>query len=435
MSDIFGFSLFPLTFVCGTLTFCLHADWRRSWRILLIPAFIAICGYVYKPLTVWLDSLGSIPSLLLRTLYYICCSVTFIAILRCCTRLTWLESLVTVVAGYALQHLAVDVYALICDTNWAQRNPAGLLEQFLIKFSGVFIIVYALVYACIGRQYVVDDRKIRNRFVWVAVCTGILLFVITFSMFALDNQSQATRLVGHIYDAICVALMLAVLMLVAANDRLYGDLTALRQTEQLARQHYEIARENIDLINIRCHDIRKSIARMASNRKDSTTEDLLHQVEGNIRIYDSIFHTGNEYLDVLLTEKGLYCSGNGITFTCVADGSRLNFMNDTDIFELFSNILDNAIESAEHMQDAGKRIINLDVAANGKLLIIQSENYYSEADAPKFSNGMPITTKTDHHQHGFGTRSIAWQARKYNGEASFQAVDGVYTVTVIIPIP
>lgn len=434
MND-FGFSLFPLTFACGTLVFCLHVEWRRSWRALLIPAFILACGCVYEPLTAWFDGFGSVASLLLRMLYYICCSVAFVAILRCCTRLTWLESLVTVVAGYALQHLAVDVYALVHDTGWTQRNPDGLLERFVTDFSGVFIIVYALAYACIGRRRVIDDNKIRNRFVWVAVCTGILLFVITFSMLVVDGRPMETRLVGHIYDAICVALMLAVLMLVAANDRLYGDLAALRQTEQLARQHYEIARENIDLINIRCHDIRKSISRMADDRESRTTGDLLRQVEGNIRIYDSIFHTGSEYLDVLLTEKGLYCSGNGITFTCVADGRRLGFMNDTDVFELFSNILDNAIESAGRMQDPGKRIVNLDVEANGRLLVIRSENYYPDTETPKFSDGMPVTTKTDHRRHGFGTRSIAWQARKYHGEASFQASDGVYTVTVVIPIP
>lgn len=239
MND-FGFSLFPLTFACGTLVFCLHVEWRRSWRALLIPAFILACGCVYEPLTAWFDGFGSVASLLLRVLYYICCSVTFVAILRCCTRLTWLESLVTVVAGYALQHLAVDVYALVHDTGWTQRNPDGLLERFVTDFSGVFIIVYALAYACIGRRRVIDDNKIRNRFVWVAVCTGILLFVITFSMLVVDGRPMETRLVGHIYDAICVALMLAVLMLavlmlVAANDRLYGDLAALRQTEQLAR--------------------------------------------------------------------------------------------------------------------------------------------------------------------------------------------------------
>lgn len=430
-----SFILFPLTFVCGTLVFCLHVEWRRSWRILAIPAFVIVCGLIYDPLTIWADSVENVSSLLVRALYYICCSVMFVAILRCCTRLTWLESLVTVVAGYAVQHLAVDVYALIDDTGWAQRNPDGPLERFMTDFLGVFIIVYALTYACIGRRRVVDDGKIRNRLVWVLVCAGILLFVITFSMLVVEDRSLETRLVGHIYDAICVALMLAVLMLVAANDRLYGDLAALRQTEQLARQHYEIARENIDLINIRCHDIRKSISRMADNRADTTTGDLLRQVEGNIRIYDSIFHTGNEYLDVLLTEKGLYCSGNAITFTCVADGRRLGFMDDTDVFELFSNILDNAIESAARMQEPGKRVVNLGVEANGGLLVIRSENYYPNTDVPKFSDGMPVTTKTDHRQHGFGTRSIAWQARKYNGEASFQASDGVYTVTVVVPIP
>ena len=62
--------------------------------------------------------------------------------------------------------------------------------------------------------------------------------------------------------------------------------------------------------------------------------------------------TGNEILDTILTEKSLICENSGIHINCVADGSLLAFMNPVDLYTLFGNALDNAIEAGEK---AGKQ--------------------------------------------------------------------------------
>lgn len=54
--------------------------------------------------------------------------------------------------------------------------------------------------------------------------------------------------------------------------------------------------------------------------------------------------TGNKVLDTVLTTKSLYCNKHGIIFTCVADGTLLDFMDVMDICSIFGNALDNAIE-------------------------------------------------------------------------------------------
>ena len=45
-----------------------------------------------------------------------------------------------------------------------------------------------------------------------------------------------------------------------------------------------------------------------------------------------------------LQRKSLYCNKHGIIFTCVADGTLLDFMDVMDICSIFGNALDNAIE-------------------------------------------------------------------------------------------
>ena len=48
---------------------------------------------------------------------------------------------------------------------------------------------------------------------------------------------------------------------------------------------------------------------------------------------------------------------------------------------------------------------------------------------------MPVTTKTDKANHGLGTRSIAWQVRKYHGELTMNAANEVFSLGIVIPIP
>ena len=85
-------------------------------------------------------------------------------------------------------------------------------------------------------------------------------------------------------------------------------------------------------------------------------------------------------------------------------------MEDMDISALFGNILDNAIESVQKLNEQEKRLIHLSVAKQKQFLRIRCENYCEEQ--LKFENGMPVTTKKDRRFHGFGMKSI----KKYGGE-------------------
>ena len=73
-----------------------------------------------------------------------------------------------------------------------------------------------------------------------------------------------------------------------------------------------------------------------------------------MQIYSAIVRTGNEILDTILTEKSLICENSGIHISCVADGSLLAFMNPVDLYTLFGNALDNAIEAVRKLESKEK---------------------------------------------------------------------------------
>ena len=143
--------------------------------------------------------------------------------------------------------------------------------------------------------------------------------------------------------------------------------------------------------------------------------------------------TGNDALDVILTEKSLLCAQNDIKVTCIADGKALAFMSETDTYSLFGNALDNAIEALANVEDKEKRTIGLIVKRSGGFVSVHIYNYCPVR--PTFSDGIPVTTKADKLSHGFGMASIRMIAAKYGGEMSASADDEMFRLDVLFPDP
>jgi sensor histidine kinase regulating citrate/malate metabolism len=151
-----------------------------------------------------------------------------------------------------------------------------------------------------------------------------------------------------------------------------------------------------------------------------------------IGIYDSRIKTGNDTLDIILTERSLYCEKEGIRLSCIADGEKLGFMTTGDICSLFGNAVENAIEAVSKLDNPEDRIISFQVREKSGMLVITVDNYYS--GTLRVENGLPKSTKGDDDNHGFGMKSIRLVAEKYGGEVSV-TVDDMFHLSVIIPLP
>lgn len=202
---------------------------------------------------------------------------------------------------------------------------------------------------------------------------------------------------------------------------------------KLKKAQYDIAKENIALINRKCHDLKHQIAALARPGTDRERNNYLKEVEDAIQIYDCTVKTGSEVLDTVLTEKKLYCEAHRINMTCVADGSKLGFMDPVDVYAMLGNAIDNAIEAVSGLPDPEQRLIAVSVWTGRGLLLLQFENYFDHALS--FEDGLPATTKARDGYHGFGLSSIRSTAEKYGGCMTLHTEDGLFVLRVSIPLP
>ena len=210
------------------------------------------------------------------------------------------------------------------------------------------------------------------------------------------------------------------------------ELEVMNMLWKKEQEQYELSRENIALINQKCHDLKHQIRAIRSMNREEI-DAYLNEMEESIEIYESIVKTGNEVLDTILTEKSLYCKERGITVSCVADGSQMGFINTIDLYAILGNALDNAIEAVEKFKHQEKRQIDVMIYRQQQFLVINIVNPTKEM--PVFEEDLPKTTKKDSFHHGFGLKSIQYMVKKYDGNLNVSVEDGCFSLKILIPIP
>ena len=194
-------------------------------------------------------------------------------------------------------------------------------------------------------------------------------------------------------------------------------------------QYYQMSHEGITSLQIKCHDLKHQIAAIRTKSEQDNFQKYLDRLEDSIIEYGTVVECGHETINVVLTEKNILCSTCGVKFSYIIDGTLFSFMSEMEIYSLFGNALDNALESCSKVSNPEKRVISLKAAARGDMVVLHVENCFEEALT--MVDGMPQTTKKG-SGHGFGLRSIQSIAEKYSGVATVQADGDLFKLTVLM---
>lgn len=430
------------------LALCLHKLERRKNFVLRLTgataAYAAVglpvsCFYVAFGNTVWGRILVYLFLFAVATgLAYLCFKEPYLTVLFCCSM------------AYGAQNLVYKLFLIFWTAGEAYSIFDGWGENFdlyyrLVYYSFIAAAVVAVSFVFIrGITAKLQVCKLDYKMLGVTVFVlGITIVLCSFEdvYFAklcvirenrFDNPAYCVlRQTGNIFSVVCCIVTLLLASKTLVENKLMREVEYLKYAVRQSEKQYGISKDTIDLINIKCHDIKYKINALTA--QGGFTPESLNDIKESISIYDCKTETGNQLLNVLITEKSLFCEQNGITLSCMADGGKLDFIESGDLYCLFGNLLDNALEAVKAIEEKERRIINLVIKTKDDIIIVQEENYFD--GTLEFKDGLPATTKDDKNFHGFGMRSLRMIVKKYGGELTTYVTDDIFHLNIILPLP
>lgn len=339
-----------------------------------------------------------------------------------CWKISIINVLFVSTGCYALQHIG---YTLFLIVN----------ELFTLNEVAYSVISYILPFAIIGLSYFTFIRRnshIYNSAAKKQIFVAFLILLVSIVLSALKDICDKDVIYIAIYDIICCVCCLFIQFSISHNELDKQDKKMLETILTEENKQHELSNQAIAMMNVKFHDIKNRLDNLQKIIGTGKSESSLNEINRTVQIYASMANTGNSTLDAVLMEKGLLCEMNKVHFSYIADGKLLSFMEIADVFSLFNNLLDNAIESVLKEEDSEKRIVSMRIVSAGEAVLVSVENYCSHK--VDFSKGAPPTTKSDKASHGIGMRGINYVVDKYSGTIRYSQEDNMVCASVLFNV-
>ena len=414
-SQIYGISSYPLFLYLGLLMIAQRLPKRKNWWVfeLIFASLFVVFGFFFYA---WIGEAVTKDweNPYLVTLARVSCStfnlVLAFVLLLIGFRGSFASYVYCLVCALCLQHFTQQSGQIIVSLAFPDGSAFGwLINLFMYLF--VYFLYFLYMYKKGKKIIRIDEKK---QFALASLVIMVALYAMPFATAVTPNK--ITLVLFYLLSAVVAFLGLLLENQLVQYKAAQLENAANEKLIEEQKKQYQIDKEVIDKLNIKAHDLRHQLENglvIDKEHKDS--------ILSIVNAYDSLFHTGNEALDMVLSKASLRCQKKNVSLTCMADGKILSFLKNEEIYSLFGNILDNAYESASTLENVNQRLISLLVFEEKGIITIKETNYYSGDD------GLD-THKKDRSNHGFGLLSIKQIVEQYNGKVLISKKEGIFTI-------
>jgi|GEM_PF-524691 len=334
------------------------------------------------------------------------------------------------VAAWGLQHFSWNLLAIVYDLIPAVSSLSDIALHSL--YVAVYFLVYSLFYLLV-RKAKLHITFEKNQVFSFLVAAIVLLVTAILSQFV-----RPWTIVIRIYSLLLSSLALVIQFGYPLLDSMHRKQKELEEEKrtlermiQLQAQQETLSKETMDAMSRKFHDLKNQLL-VLENGKGSLDPNSVEELKKELDTYQSFYHTGNDTLDILLTQKALLAQSKGIRISYIVEGKAFSFLSENDLVSLFGNLLDNAIEATSKEKEENRLVKLWAVKRNG-LVMVKEEN---PASLPlSFKDGLPVSTKEDPLFHGYGMKSLSYLVGKYHGEMNVKQEDGWFFVSMVLPAP
>lgn len=223
---------------------------------------------------------------------------------------------------------------------------------------------------------------------------------------------------------------------VRAQGNLEQDAAAFRLYTSSLEHQIELVNRNAHKALIFRHDLRH-IAQLMQSCLENGDRDGMRELIGNLdrnvsdrenRLAVSPI-TGDHMIDATFSYYADLSYEAGIDFTVNIDPPVAVKADKTELAVVVANALENAVHACEKVPDGEKRAIRVDGRKQGKQYFLEIANTCAGEIIFDPNTGLPVSGMAN---HGVGSQSIAFFARKYSAELEYTQIKNWFHLRLLL---
>ncbi|MGL6201182.1 MAG: sensor histidine kinase [Lachnospiraceae bacterium] len=311
------------------------------------------------------------------------------------------------------------------------------------RFTIISMIVNTLVTA--GLWNYCEKRKLH---IELAVKEWILLFVVNVFTFLLlsalkkfgeliytENWQDQLLIIFLNYSVLLFYIFFVMFLTsgkVASHFKEINRLSKHHMSEQL--QYFKSYKQTQEEIRRYRHDMKNHFLYLQALCNENNVDEIKQYLQSlNDRWNDlpQLCTTGDESLDTIINAKQFLFEENAIQFYLEGTFTSSLDIEPIDISIIFSNAIDNAIESNKEIKDKKNRYINFNIKSSEYHYLIQIEN--PAKTAVKIIDSQILTKKENTEHHGYGLQNITQALKQNDGYMKLVSTENIFQIEIVLP--
>lgn len=301
---------------------------------------------------------------------------------------------------------AISVMVFLLSSVFVSRLVRTRTDVFSQQFSGMIIILIA----SIGTMFILSQDS--------SVSRGLVLFIgVAFLI--------TDFIIFYLYDVISTKFVVE-----QEKNQIYNQMLAYEKQLRLNIENDKIVR------SIR-HDMINHLAGIYNYLKTGSVDkakEYIEVLEEKLSETRNYVNSGVIGIDSILNYKISEALRQGIdVMTDISIPEELNF-KEFDLNIIIGNLMDNAIEAAEKINENVREPIRVNIKCMSGCLVIKIDNQCIEADL-NIKDGTYISTKTDKLSlHGYGLKNVNNVVNQNDGIIETKSENDRFFVQVTMPV-
>lgn len=274
------------------------------------------------------------------------------------------------------------------------------------------------------------------KYIFFSIILNLLSAILIFATIYKTTQSVTDFALDFVIALISSSILILniffmwLIIRVSKDSNLRAENKCIKENIQLQHQYYLNMQESQMKVKKLYHDMKNH---MICIENLYGKNEYVESINNQLKECNSIFNTNNMILDIILNDKKCICESKGIDLIANINFKECNFIDSADVCSIFSNMIDNAIEACENIEDNSiSKKINIKGTIVKSLYIIKCEN--PKNNIIKLKSGKILTNKKDKFLHGIGISSMKNSIEKYNGNLEVNDLNTRFLINICIPL-